>query len=346
MNAFLLEIYSQPDVIIDTAISVRQQLDGLEPLLDRFRRGEFEQLVFTGMGSSLSCVYPSLLRLTTRYASVHVIEAAELLYAHAALMTSKTLLVMISQSGRSAEIPRLLDSAAQHQMTVLGITNTPDSPLQRRSSATLLMRAGTEATVSTKTYTCTLALLHLLTSALLQEPFDEAVESIVAAAEGIRGVMESWHAQMTVLTAAWVDVPFLEFLGRGFSLASASTAALISKESIKMPTESMNAGQFRHGPIELVDNRFAGILFLGEATSKLNLELARDIVRYGGRLALVSRADAAVPGTEWIALPDCPPALLPLVEIIPVQLFCAEMSVRHGFEAGHFRYIGKVTLQE
>jgi glucosamine--fructose-6-phosphate aminotransferase (isomerizing) len=82
------------------------------------------------------------------------------------------------------------------------------------------------------------------------------------------------------------------------------------------------------------------------ATRELNGVLARDILRYGGRLALISQENLELAGSTWIPMPACDPALLPLAEIVPVQLFCADMAVRHGYQAGQFRYIGKVTTQE
>jgi len=159
--------------------------------------------------------------------------------------------------------------------------------------------------------------------------------------------MRGWHEQMSALADAWTASAFIEYLARGHSMASANTAALISKESIKMPTESMNAGQFRHGPLELVDARFTGMLFMGgRSTHVLNLRLAQAIVGHGGKLVIVSGEDESLPDTTWVAMPACTPELLPLPEIIPVQLFCAELSVRRGYTAGQFRYISKVTVQE
>ena len=347
MTSFVSEIYGQPDAILETAESVQTQLESLAPLLRKVQQGDFRRLIFTGMGSSLSATYPSLLRLARLNIDVHAIEASELLHYRAQNLTPQTLLIVVSQSGRSAEIPGLLDVASQSDTPVLGITNTPGSLLHQRSQEAILIKAGEESTVSTKTYTCTLTLLHLLTTALLGETVDKSVEQIAIVAQAIHQHLDGWRDQMKQLAEKWTRMAFLEYLGRGHSLASAVTGALISKESMKLPTEGMNAGQFRHGPIELVDAHFTGILFTGEAVTRgLNLDLARDIMGYGGQLALIGKLDTAPPGAEWIRIPDCPPALLPLLEIVPVQLFCAEMSVKRGYEAGQFRYIGKVTTHE
>lgn len=342
MSVFMTEIFNQPDVMIETAESVKAQLTQLSEAMRHAKR-----IIFTGMGSSSSAVYPSLLRLTAGGIDVRSIEASELLYYQTQAITSETLIIVISQSGRSAEITPLLELARQKQASVLGITNTPDSPLHQQSPASLVMRAGTEATVATKTYTCTLTLLHLLTSWFLQEDLDDALHALTSLAHVIREHLPSWHLQMTTQADRWTRTGFIEYLGRGSSMASATTAALISKESIKIPTESMNAGQFRHGPIELVDEHFTGMLFIGsEPTRQFNRGLAEEIVRHGGQLVLISQIDLAIKGTEWVIMPECSPALLPFAEIIPVQLFCGEMSTRRGYEAGQFRYIAKVTIQE
>ncbi len=339
---FFDEIYSQPDVMVETAQSVTAQIAGLSPLINDPKR-----IVFTGMGSSHSAVYPSVLRLIEGGVDARLIEASELLYYQANTLTSNTLLIVVSQSGRSAEVSPLIGLANRCGAHVLGITNTLDSVLHQHSQTSLVMKAGAEATVSTKTYTCTLVLLHLLTTWLLNQDVNESLNAITALCENIRPRLPQWHEQMTALAEQWTGTHFIEYLGRGYAMASATTAALISKESIKMPTEGMNAGQFRHGPIELVDGDFTGMFFIGgEPTLQVNRALASDIVNHGGRLALISQSDLQLAGTEWIAMPVCPAALLPFAEIIPIQLFCGEMSIRKGYEAGKFRYIGKVTEQE
>lgn len=339
-GGFVSEVYSQPDAVIETAHAIADQLTALD--WDKSGR-----VVFTGMGSSAAAVYPSLLRLNAGGVDALAIEASELLYYRSDALTASTALVFISQSGRSAEITPLLDQAAARNMPVLGITNTPGSLLHERSGAALVMRAGAEATVSTKTYTCTLATLHLLTTAWLGGDLSAAVSEIEQLADAIRPHLDRWQDEMDALADRWEGTAFVEYLARGFSTASATTAALISKESIKMPTEGMNAGQFRHGPLELVDERFTGMLFLGDDRARgVNLALVSDIVRLGGQLVILSSTDPQIAGATWIGLPDCAPELLPIAEIIPVQFFCAAMSVRRGYEAGQFRYISKVTTQE
>ena len=347
MSTFIEEIDAQPDAIIETADAIQGQIDSLRPLLDRLRTGQLRRIIFTGMGGSISGVYPSLLRLTAKGLDARVVEASELLYYQGRLLNAETLLVITSQSGRSVEIPAVLDMAQKAETPVLGITNTAGSILHQNSQVALLTKAGEEGTVSTKTYTCTLTALHLLTTAILNEDISATAADILSVAEAIRSQLDSWRDQITALGNAWADTRFVEFLARGASFASAATSALIFKESVKLPTEAMNAGQFRHGPLELVDQRFTGIIFMGgAATRELNAALARDIAQYGGRLALVSTVDMALPGTHPIPLPEMHPALLPLVEIVPVQLFCADMAVRQGYQAGQFRYITKVTAHE
>jgi len=193
MNLFMTEIFNQPIVITETAESVKAQLVQLSASMHRPKR-----IIFTGMGSSSSAVYPSLLRLIEGGIDARSIEASELLYYQAQAITSDTLLIVISQSGRSAEIAPLLDLARQQQASVLGITNTPDSLLHQQAHASLVMRAGAEATVATKTYTCTLALLHLLTSWFLQDDLDDAVRTLRSLADTIGEHLPCWHQLSTV----------------------------------------------------------------------------------------------------------------------------------------------------
>lgn len=344
---FIAEIYSQPDVIQATIDAARPQLTAIQSLLDRARSGEFHQIIFSGMGSSFSVVYPTILRLIECDLCIHAVEASELIHYQSNLIHDDSLVIFISQSGNSAEVPGLLKTAHERGAPVLAITNTPDSPLHRGATETLFIHAGAEATVSSKTYTCSLAMLHLLATALLEEDMQQAAADLNALVSHIREQLSEWHQSARTLAEQWRNTGAIEYLGRGYSTASALTAALISKESMKLPTEALNAGQFRHGPIELVDRDFTGVLFAGDRKSRqLNAELGQDIARLGGHLAVISETDLEVPDTVWLRVPECTPALLPLTEIVPVQLLCAELSAKRGFEPGHFRYIGKVTSHE
>lgn len=342
--AFLDEIREQPDALRRVAASAPAELGALTPFAEKLRRGEFQSVIFTGMGSSLTACIPATVLLAQYGIPALTIEASEILAAYQPLLGPKTLVVTVSQSGQSAEVVRMVGELSD-KVPLIGITNTPDSPLAKRSAVTLSMHAGPEATVSTKTYTCSLAILHLAALALTGKPLAPACDAIHASADQLSGLLPAFEAQMPDIVRHIAPVHFIEFLGRGASRASALTAALITKETAKMPTEGMAGGQFRHGPWEVLAPDITVCLFCGWKSARaLDLALAADILARGGKAFLIGAG--AVEGAFHTALPALDPFLAPLVEIVPVQIMAGELTRTRGFTPGQFRYSGKITTTE
>ena len=135
--------------------------DGLPLILGRLERKELGRVVLTGMGSSLYALHPLHTLLTSRGFTTLLVETSELVYYLSRLLDCQTLIVAVSQSGRSAEIIRLLDENAR-RAPIIAVTNTDDSPLALQADSVLLTRAGQEFSVSCKTYvTALMALRHL-----------------------------------------------------------------------------------------------------------------------------------------------------------------------------------------
>src|SRR5258708_15532885 len=199
------------------------------------------------MGSSLSACVAATIILAEHGIAALAMEASELLSAYHSLLSTKTLVIAVSQSGQSVEIAGLVNEFGG-KMSIIGGTNTPGSPLAERSSVTLQMHAGAEETVSTKTYTCTLAGLHLLALALLDLPVQAACDHLQNIADNLQQRLPAYDALIPTIAQQIAPVSFIEYLGRGASPGSAITAALITKETAKMPTEGMAGRQLRHPP--------------------------------------------------------------------------------------------------
>ena len=140
------------------------------------------------------------------------------------------------------------------------------------------------------------------------------------------------------------DVRSIFVTGRGSSLATAGTGGLILKESTRQPAEGMSCPAFRHGPIEMIGEHVLVLVLAGEArVASLHRRLAEDIRRGGGKVALIE-AGETVP--DVFRLPPVPEALLPLVEILPVQMLSLALAARDGREAGRFERATKITTAD
>ncbi|MCW5981829.1 MAG: SIS domain-containing protein [Bryobacteraceae bacterium] len=335
---YLRDLLRQPGAVRDTigALAHDNRAASLPLRASRARR-----FVLTGMGSSLHALHPLCARLNAAGRPAAMVETGELLRYHPNALHDAAL-VVVSQSGRSAEIVRLarrrLDSCV-----VIGVTNAPDSPLARRADAVVLMAAGEESTVSCKTYLATLAALAWLGDALCGAADGRALTLLEKAVPTIESYLTAWKDHVRSLARLLRGVDSLFLAGRGDSLAAASTGGLIIKEAAHFHAEGMSAPQFRHGPFEMLGRRIMVLVFAGaKPVRKLNLRLADDIRLAGGQSQVIGE-DAAE-----AVFQIRPPSEIarPLLEILPVQMITLALAAAAGREAGRFERASKITRVE
>lgn len=303
-------------------------------------------VVLTGMGSSLFAAIPARYVLAARGMACDVVETAELLhYLHGECRDAAVL--VISRSGESIEASCALDKLRETARTVIGVTNEPGSKLAARTRPTILVNSCADEMVAVQTYTATVLVLLMLAHLAVEDPepgwrggFEAAVEALGDAIAKYESESESWRDLLE-------GASNIHLLARGPSLASAREGALLFNEVAKTSSTAMGAGDFRHGPVEIVDCHFRGVVFAPEGiTRSLNLALARDLIRFGGCVRVVGPADGD--GMEGLMWPTArvPEALAPLVDIVPVQFAALRLAQSRGIVPGRFRYVPQVTLSE
>lgn len=313
----------------------------LEAVWRRLGDGAFTRVVLTGMGGSFHGLWPLYLHLLEQGRPAVMVETSELLHYQRPLVGPGSLLVVVSQSGRSAEVVRLLEEA-RGRATVVAVTNTPDGPLAREAEATLLTHAGTESTVSCKTWVTAQMALQWLAGVLGGEDREAVRAALGAAAGAAAGYLEGWRAHVEALGRELLGMRDVFVLGRGPSLAAVGTGGLILKESTHRQAEGMSSAAFRHGPIEMIGDAVFVLVYAGPARTRgLNERIVADVRAAGGRAALVSE-DAEAPA--W-RLPFSEP-LRPLLELLPVEMMTLALAALDGREAGRFTIAGKVTSTE
>ena len=159
-------------------------------------------------------------------------------------------------------------------------------------------------------------------------------------AEALEVYLGGWEARVEQLKAV-VGLPErLYVLARGASLAAASCGALIAKEAAKPPVEAMSSPQFRHGPLELADERLTAIVLAGTApTASATGALYEDLERLGA-VAVWADVDGDLP------LAVTPEDGRPMAEIVALQLLTVALAELTGVPAGEFRHLEKVTTVE
>ncbi len=341
-GSYLKDILDQPHAL-ERSLARLDATSALEGIARRVREGERQRIVLTGMGSSHLALVPLQLRLVDAGLVPVTVEASELLHYQRALLDERTLLVLLSQSGRSAEILRLLDLVRGRGVATLAVTNTPDSPLAREATACVLTDAGEEATVSCKTYLAAQAALAWLGEVLAGGDRDGARIALARAIPAVAGYLAPWKAHVEWLAERLEGVRAVYYTGRGPSLAAAGAAGLITKESTHRPAEGMSGAAFRHGPMEMLDAGVFVLAFAGDGrTRSLSEALVADVRAAGARgfLAAEDAPDAA------LRLPAVAELARPVVELLPVEMITLAIAALDGREAGRFERVAKVTGTE
>lgn len=316
-------------------------LHKIPDLADRIARNEFRAIVLTGMGSSLYALYPLHLGLIAHGLSSQLVETSELLHFQAKLLHGPTLVIAVSQSGRSAEIVRVSQMPAT-EVTIVAVTNDEKSPLALRADYCVSIAAGHESSVSCKTYVATLLALEWL-SAALTGGVARTLEDLSFASEAVHQYVSRWQDHVEELHDVLAEINILFVTGRGRSLAAAETGALILKESTRFPAEGMSCAAFRHGPMEAAGPHVLVTVFDGdEPAVQLNHALAADVLSGGGRSVVI---ETSAPKAVF-RLPSVPHALRPIVEILPIQMISLALAARNGIEAGRFERASKITSSE
>ncbi len=337
---YLDDILAQPKAVRDTVSALKQAKPGA--LRKALQMDRFQGIVLTGMGSSFHALHPLLLRLTGRGRLVAMVETSELLHGQRGLLGPDRLLVVVSQSGASVETVRLL-RAVRRRCFVVGITNTPEAPLARRADIAVLTRAGSEFSISSKTYVATLAALDWLGEACCGRAPARALRDLETAATAMASYLAGWKRHVGFLARRLRGIEYIFLAGRGASLAAAGTGGLIIKEAAHFPAEGMSAAAFRHGPLEIVNPRMLLLVFEGAGpVAELNLRLVDDVRRAGGQAELVGWQA----GRSAFRLPEVPGHTLPLLEILPVEMATLALAALAGREAGRFERAAKITLAE
>ena len=348
-NFYVQDILSQPEAL-RTALE-RFDPATLAPVAQRFAAGAFDRIIITGMGASLYGAYPAWLLLTRASIPALLVDGSELLHYTQNLLNERTLLWVLSQSGLSAEIVALLEILKDVPVgALLAVTNDPASPLARASEVAVLLHAKPEKSVSTRTYLNTLALAQLAALALLGAPLESVYGELRRSADGLESYLQGWEQHVQAIGALVGRPRSLAVLGRGPSLANVHTGALVQMEAAKFPALAMVAGQFRHGPLELVAPGDVQVLLAGEvATRPLQRRLFSDLCSLQTTplwLECNPEMDASIPPEARLPAPQVPGAGLPLGEILPLQLLSVFLAQSSGYEPGKFRYIMKVTTHE
>jgi glucosamine--fructose-6-phosphate aminotransferase (isomerizing) len=361
----LKEIFEQPQSVRDTILG-RVSLDTGRVFLEEMTVSEADLTAIDGV-TIVACGTSWHAGLIGKYLieglaklPVEVDYGSEYRYRNP-IVGKKTLAVVITQSGETADTLAALREAKARGARSIAICNVVGSMATRESDGTVYTHAGPEIGVaSTKAFTSQLAALHLLALHLAQV---RGVLTPDQSRDEIEGLLQlPTLIEQTLRVSALVDEiarrfynrhDFL-FLGRGINYPIALEGALKLKEISYIHAEGYPAGEMKHGPIALIDERMPVVALAprDHVFEKMLSNIQEVKARGGSIIALTTGRDELVEAlldTEHdsiIALPETRPRLSPVVMVVPLQLLAYHIAVRRGCDVDQPRNLAKSVTVE
>ena len=357
------EIYEQPKAVADTLLG-RHDASG-RLTLDEIRISEAElrsvdKIVVIACGTSFYA------GLVAKYAIEHwtripcEVELASEFRYRDPIVGPTTLVVAISQSGETADTLMAIRHAREQRARVLAICNTNGSTIPRESDAVIYTHAGPEIGVaSTKGFLTQLVACYLLGLYLAQvrgtKYGDEISADAARAADHARGdhrVLDG-IGPVLELAAEFADEPSVLFLGRHVGYPVALEGALKLKELAYIHAEGFAAGELKHGPIALIEDRLPVFVVIPPRGRDLLhdkvLSNLQEVRARGARTVVLAEEDdeeVAPYADVLIRLPKVSTLLQPLVATVPLQMFACELATRKGHDVDQPRNLAKSVTVE
>ena len=349
-NKFLKEILEQPQALEDTLnyYLYGEGQNELEKVSSIWEQGKFNEVIFTGMGSSYFAPHTAGCVLSQNGIASTNINAGELLHYHLPVLREKALITCISQSGESYEVVKILEKIS-YGRTIIGITNEENSTLAQKSSISLLCKAGREEMTSSKTYVSTLLVLSVFTTLLTKKWKSGALPDFDSAIEAVGNLLADSGEWLTPAMNFIGHPSFVQIIGRGPSYSSVLQGSLMVMEAARNPAAGILGGEFRHGPMEMIKSGFRAVIFASMgATYGQAKKLAEDITRLDGKVVLITNNANGFknPGIFPVYIPCQDEFLFPIPAIVPLQLIVNQWAVEEGKQPGNFTAGAKVTTTE
>jgi glutamine---fructose-6-phosphate transaminase (isomerizing) len=356
----LKEIHEQADAVAET-VAGRLGEAGVElpeiGLSDEFLKG-VRRVVIVACGTSYHA------GLVGRYAiewwsrlPVEMDIASEFRYRNP-VIDEHDLVIGISQSGETADTLAAMRLARERGAKVLAITNIQGSQATRDADGVLFTRAGLEIGVAaTKTFVAQVAAMYLFALKLaqlrgkLEQPvIDNLMAELRAMPHAISTLVENVDERIKSIAEHWKDAGFFLYLGRHVGLPICLEGALKLKEVSYIPTDAYAAGEMKHGPIALLDERTPVVCVatdspvLDKVLSNIAEVRARGAhviavaTEGNGQVAEHAEEIVEVPRTDWL--------LQPLLAVIPLQLLAYYIARARGLNVDQPRNLAKTVTVE
>ena len=357
----LKEIYEQPNVIKDTyrgrlhANTGIIQMAGVEDNLEKFLNADRIIIIACGTSWHAGLVAEYVIEEFARI-SVEVEYASEFRYRNP-IITSKDIVIAISQSGETADTLAAIKLAKEKGAFVFGVCNVVGSSISRETNAGAYTHAGPEIGVaSTKAFTTQITVLTMLALRLAKakgtlstSDYFRYLQELELIPEKVAEALETNNVAKQI-AEIYKDAPNCLYLGRGYNFPVALEGALKLKEISYIHAEGYPAAEMKHGPIALIDEKMPVIVIAPKQGhyDKVVSNIQEIKSRSGKIIAIVTKGDSQVKelADHVIEIPETFDALSPLLTTIPLQLLSYHIAVMRGCNVDQPRNLAKSVTVE
>jgi glucosamine--fructose-6-phosphate aminotransferase (isomerizing) len=360
----LKEIAEQPKAVADTLLgrvdpSGRLVLDELRMADDDLR--DIDKIIIIACGTAYHA------GLLAKYSIEHwtripcEVELASEFRYRDPILTRRTLVIAISQSGETMDTLMAVRHAKDQQARVLAICNVNGSTLPREADAVVYTYAGPEVAVaSTKGFLTQLVAVQLVALYLAQvrgnkwgDEIAGHLRELAAMPDKVDRVLDTVEP-VSALARSMADATVVLFLGRHVGFPVALEGALKLKELAYMHAEGFAAGELKHGPIALIEEGLPVVVIVPSprGRSVLHDKIVSNIQEIRARgartIVIAEEGDEAVApyADTLIRIPAAPTLLQPMLSTIPLQVFACEMATAKGYDVDQPRNLAKSVTVE
>src|ERR671933_13665 len=358
------EINEQPHAVADTLLGRSDEAGRL--VLDEMR---IDETVLRSVNKIVvvACGTAAYAGQVAKYAIEHwcripvEVELAHEFRYRDPVVTEKTLVVAISQSGETMDTIMAVRHAREQGARVIAICNTNGSTIPRESDGVLYTHAGPEiAVASTKAFLAQITACYLLGLYLAQlrgtkfaDEITETLRQLHAMPQKVQKVLDVLD-QVRALARSMADTRSVLFLCRHVGYPVAMEGALKLKELAYIHAEGFAAGELKHGPIALIDAGQPVFVVVPSPRGRDSLHSKvvsniQEINARGAKTIVIAEEgdDEVVPyATEVIRVPQTPTLLAPLVTVVPLQVFACELASAKGLDVDQPRNLAKSVTVE
>ena len=349
----LKEIFEQPKAIADTLLGRISESGEINlPEIAKLNL-DFERILILACGTAYHA------GLIGKYAleewsdtPVDVELASEFRYRKPVL-SKKTLVITISQSGETMDTLMALRHAKSLGATTISICNTIGSTIPRESDAVLYTHAGPEiAVASTKALLTQIIAIYLLAMGFGKDKTKLDVKRVAAELLSLPNKVEEILETVEPLremTRGYKDATSVLFLGRHVGYPAALEGALKLKELAYMHAEGFAGGELKHGPIALIENGTPVIAIIPPEESEIAAKMKsniQEVIARGAKVIAIADASIKLELPTIIRIPTTLELLQPILSIVPLQVFAYEMAVARGNDVDQPRNLAKSVTVE